>query len=149
MNRSLQTVNDILQLKGHSIWSVAPDTTVYEALQLMSDKGIGAVVVLEGDQVVGMMSERDYARKVILKGKASRDTPVREIMSTRVYTVLPETTCTECMALMTEKRVRHLPVLDGGQLKGVVSIGDIVKAIISEQQFVIERHRQMWEYAQP
>jgi CBS domain-containing protein len=152
MNRSLRTADDILKLKGRDIWSVAPDTTVFEALQLMADKGIGAVVVKEDGRLVGVMSERDYARKVILKGKASRDIPVREIMSKRVVTVYPDTLCTECMALMTEKRVRHLPVVDseaGGKLVGLISIGDVVKAVISEQQYVIERQRQMWEYDQP
>jgi CBS domain-containing protein len=152
MNRSLRTADDILKLKGHEVWSVAPDTTVFEALQLMADKGIGAVVVKEDGRLVGVMSERDYARKVILKGKASRDIPVREIMTERVVTVFPDTLCTECMALMTEKRVRHLPVVDreaGGKLVGLISIGDVIKAVISEQQYVIERQRQMWEYDQP
>lgn len=152
MNRSLRTANDILKLKGHEVWSVAPDTTVFEALQLMADKGIGAVVVLEDGKLVGVMSERDYARKVILKGKASRDIPVREIMTERVVIVYPDTLCAECMALMTEKRIRHLPVVDSEdrrRLVGVISIGDVVKAVISEQQYVIERQRQMWEYAQP
>jgi CBS domain-containing protein len=149
MNRSLRTADDILKLKGREIWSVAPDTTVFEALQLMADKGIGAVVVKEDGKLVGVMSERDYARKVILKGKASRDISVREIMTERVVTVYPDTLCTECMALMTEKRVRHLPVVETGKLVGLISIGDVIKAVISEQQYVIERQRQMWEYNQP
>jgi CBS domain-containing protein/ketosteroid isomerase-like protein len=149
MNRSLRTADDILKLKGREIWSVAPDTTVFEALQLMADKGIGAVVVKEDGRLVGVMSERDYARKVILKGKASRDIPVREIMTERVVTVYPDTLCTECMALMTEKHIRHLPVVETGKLVGLISIGDVVKAVISEQQYVIERQRQMWEYNQP
>jgi CBS domain-containing protein len=149
MNRALRTVNDILQLKGHEIWSVAPDATVYDALQLMADKGIGAVVVLEDGKLVGVMSERDYARNVILKGRASKDTLVRAIMTDRVITVFPNASMDECMALMTQKHVRHLPVIDQDKLVGLVSIGDVVKAIISEQQFVIEHHRNMWEYAQP
>jgi CBS domain-containing protein len=115
----------------------------------MADKGIGAVVVLEDGKLVGVMSERDYARKVILKGKASRETPVREIMTEKVITVYPDTLCTECMELMTDKRIRHLPVLDQDKLVGLISIGDVVKAIISEQLYVIERQRQMWEYDQP
>jgi CBS domain-containing protein len=149
VNRSLRTVSDILKLKGHETWSVTPEMTVFEALQLMADKGIGAVVVMDDGKLVGVMSERDYARKVILKGKASRDIPVREIMTEKVVTVYPDTLCTECMAVMTEKHIRHLPVVEMGKLVGVVSIGDVVKAIISEQQYVIERQHQMWEYAQP
>jgi CBS domain-containing protein len=149
MNRALRSVNDILQLKGNQVWSVTPDTTVFDALRLMADHGIGAVVVLDDGKLVGVMSERDYARKVILQGKASKDIAVREIMSERVVTVYPNTACSECMALMTEKHIRHLPVMDQGKLVGLISIGDVVKAIISEQQFVIERQHQMWEYAQP
>jgi CBS domain-containing protein len=149
MNRALRTVNDILQVKGHKVWSVKPDDTVYEALQLMADQGIGAVVVLDGDKLVGVMSERDYARKVILVGKASRETLVREIMTEKVITVFPNTSVDECMAIMTQRRIRHLPVMDQGKPVGLVSIGDVVKAIISEQQFVIEHYRTMWEYAQP
>lgn len=149
MSRALRTVNDILQLKGHEIWSVTPDMTVYDALDLMANKGIGAVVVLEDGKLVGVMSERDYARNVILKGRASKDTPVRAIMTEKVITVFPNTTVDECMALMTQKHVRHLPVIDQDKLVGLVSIGDVVKAIISEQQFVIEHYRTMWEYAQP
>ncbi len=149
MNRALRTVNDILQLKGYGVSSVSPDATVYDALQLMADKGIGAVVVLEDGKLVGVMSERDYARNVILKGRASKDTPVRAIMTDKIITVFPNASVDECMALMTQKHVRHLPVIDQDKLVGLVSIGDVVKAIISEQQFVIEHHRNMWEYAQP
>lgn len=135
----MKTVGDLLQGKGGQIWSVGPDTTVYEALSLMADKGIGAVVVLEGRQVVGVLSERDYARQVVLKGKTSKETAVREIMTTRVIYVRPEQTIEDCMALMTDKRVRHLPVLAGTELRGVISIGDVVKAVISEKQFIIEQ----------
>lgn len=149
MNRAQRTVADILEVKGHEVWTVAPDATVYEALQIMADKGIGAVVVLDGDKLVGIMSERDYARKVILLGKASRETSVREIMTDKVVAVFPNTSVDECMAIMTQRRIRHLPVVDQGKLVGLVSIGDVVKAIISEQQFVIEHYRTMWEYAQP
>lgn len=135
----MQTVRDLLGKKGGEIWSVAPSSTVYEALQLMADKNIGAVLVREGDRMLGILSERDYAREVILKGKASKDTPVREIMTTRVVCVVPERTVEDCMALMTDKRIRHLPVLDGANLIGVLSIGDVVKAVISEKQFLIEQ----------
>lgn len=149
MNRAQRTVADILEVKGHEVWTVAPDATVYEALQIMADKGIGAVVVLDGDRLAGIMSERDYARKVILLGKASRETTVREIMTDKVVAVFPHTSVDECMAIMTQRRIRHLPVVDQGKLVGLISIGDVVKAIISEQQFVIEHYRTMWEYAQP
>ncbi len=149
MSRALRTVNDILLEKGNQVWTITPDATVYEALQLMADKGIGAVVVLEGERLVGVMSGRDYARNVILKGRSSKDTPVRAIMTDKVITVFPNTTVDECMALMTQKHVRHLPVMDQGKLAGLISIGDVVKAIISEQKFVIEHYRTMWEYAQP
>lgn len=149
MNRSLRTVEDILKVKGRQVWSVTPDMTVFEALELMAKHEIGAVVVLEDERIVGMMSERDYARKVILKGRASRDTPVRSIMTEKVITVLPTTTVEECMNLMTTHRVRHLPVVDMGKLVGLVSIGDVVKAIISEQEYVIERYRTLRDYAEP
>ncbi len=149
MNRSLRTVEDILKVKGRHVWSVTPDTTVFEALELMAKHEIGAVVVLEDERVVGVMSERDYARKVILKGRASKDTLVRSIMTEKVTTVQPTTTIEECMALMTNQRIRHLPVVDQGKLVGLVSIGDVVKAIISEQQYVIERYRTLREYAEP
>lgn len=149
MSSAMKTVRDILQVKGADVWTVAPDDTVYHALELMADKGIGAVVVLGEGRLVGVLSERDYARKVILKDRSSRETPVRAIMSERVVTVSPGTLVEQCMDLMTEKRIRHLPVVDEGRLVGLVSIGDVVKAIIAEQQYVIERHRTMWEYAQP
>lgn len=133
------TVRELLAKKGSQVWSVSPDATVYEALQLMAEQNVGAVLVLAGEQLAGILSERDYARQVILKGKASRDTPVREIMTTRVVTVSPERTIEECMALMTDRRIRHLPVTGGGALLGVLSIGDVVKAVISEKQFLIEQ----------
>lgn len=135
----MKTAGDLLQLKGREIWSVAPDTTVYQALSLMAEKGIGAVVVLEAGVLAGVLSERDYARQVVLKGKTSKETAVREIMTTRVVHVRPEQTIEECMVLMTDKRIRHLPVLAGTELIGVVSIGDVVKAVISEKQFIIEQ----------
>jgi CBS domain-containing protein len=135
----MSTVREILRDKGCDVWSIAPDATVYEALQRMADKNIGAMLVFDACNLVGILSERDYARKVILHGKSSRDTLVREIMTERVVYVRPEQTAEECMALMTEKRVRHLPVLEGDRVVGVVSIGDVVKSIISEQEFMIDQ----------
>jgi CBS domain-containing protein len=135
----MKTVTELLRRKGHAILSVSPDVPVFEALTVMAEKNVGALLVLEGDRLVGILSERDYARKVILKGKSSREIPVREIMSSHVLYVRPEQTIEDCMALMTDKRVRHLPVFEGEKLVGVVSIGDVVKAIIAEQSFVIEQ----------
>ncbi len=135
----MESVNQVLQTKGHEIWSVTPEILVFDALKLMADKNVGALLVLEGDKLVGIFSERDYARKVILRGKASTDTPVREIMSLQVFYVRPEQTIEECMALMTDRRIRHLPVLENDNVVGVISIGDVVKAIISEQEFTIKQ----------
>jgi CBS domain-containing protein len=136
----MKTVKHLLRTKGHDVLSVAPDTAVFEALRLMAEKNVGAVLVLESERLVGIFSERDYARKVILKGKSSKETLVREIMSSHVLYVRPEQTIENCMALMTGKRVRHLPVLDDEQrVVGVISIGDVVKDIISEQEFMIEQ----------
>jgi CBS domain-containing protein len=133
------TVDQILQRKGNEVWSVSPDTLVYRALQLMQDKGVGAVTVVdEQGKLVGIVSERDYARKVILEGKSSKETESKEIMTKDLYVVTPTTTVDECISLMTEKRMRHLPVLDKGKLVGLVSIGDVVKAIIKEQRIEIE-----------
>ena len=134
----MKTIGQLLTIKGRAVWTIAPDATVYEALTLMAEKEIGALVVVQAGQVVGILSERDYARKVILKGKFSKDTLVKEIMSSPVIATRPEQTVAECMALMTDKRVRHLPVLEGDQLVGLVSIGDLVKSIISDQEFLIE-----------
>jgi CBS domain-containing protein len=130
---------DILRTKGHRVWSIAPDATVYEALTMMAEKNVGAVLVMEGNRLVGILSERDYARKIALHGKTSKDTLVREIMTERVMYVRPEQTAEECMALMTDKRVRHLPVMEGDEVIGIISIGDVVKSIISEQEFMIEQ----------
>ncbi len=135
----MESVNQVLQTKGHEIWSVTPEILVFDALKLIADKNVGALLVLEGDKLVGIFSERDYARKVILRGKASTDTPVREIMSLQVFYVRPEQTIEECMALMTDRRIRHLPVLENDNVVGVISIGDVVKAIISEQEFTIKQ----------
>lgn len=135
----MKTVKQILQEKGHSIWSITPDTLVYDALKLMAEKEVGALLVLEGRRLVGIISERDYARKGILKGKSSLDTPVKEIMTQKVIYVRPEQTVEECMALVTEKHIRHLPVLEGDELIGVVSIGDLVKADIEAKVFMIKQ----------
>lgn len=135
----MKTVEQVLEAKRQSPLSVTPDTSVYDAVKLMSDKDIGALLVLEGDSLVGIFSERDYARKVILFGKSSRETLVREIMTDKLVCVRPAATINECMAIMTEKRIRHLPVLDGARVLGVISIGDAVKETIAEQQMVIEQ----------
>ncbi len=139
----MATVAHLLQVKGSTVWSIAPDATVYDALKLLAEKDIGALVVMEGVKVVGILSERDYARKVVLKGRFSKDTLVKEIMTEAVYYVRPEQSIEDCMALMTTKHVRHLPVLQKDQLVGVISIGDVVKAVISEKEYLI---RQLEEY---
>ena len=135
----MKTVRELLRNKGDQVYSLGPEATVYEALTLMAEKDVGALLVLDSGQLVGILSERDYARKIVLKGKTSRETPVREIMTEKVVWVRPDQTIEECMALMTNKRIRHLPVLEGGRLLGVISIGDVVKDIISEQEFMIEQ----------
>jgi CBS domain-containing protein len=135
----MKTVRDVLKGKGAQVWSVAPDLTVYDTLKLMAEKEIGAVLVMDGGRLVGIFSERDYARQVILKGKTSKDTPVREVMTARVVFVRPDQSIEECMALMTDKRIRHLPVMENNVLAGVLSIGDVVKAVISEKEFIIEQ----------
>jgi|SRR5215831_13467187 CBS domain-containing protein len=130
---------DLLEDKGREIWSIHPDATVYEAIDQMSQKGVGALLVMEGRQLVGIVSERDYARKVILKGKASHETQVREIMSNPVICVHPELSIQQTMTLMTEKRVRHLPVMVEESVVGVISIGDVVRSIIEEKEFYIQQ----------
>ncbi len=133
------TVKDMLDQKGHKAWTIGPDAKVFEALELMAKKGIGALIVVDkDDEVIGILSERDYARKIILMGRQSQDTPVRDIMTREVYGVHMETTADECMALMTDKHFRHLPVCKDGKLAGVISIGDVVKAIMTEQKVTIE-----------
>jgi CBS domain-containing protein len=132
------TVKQILDEKGYQVWTVPPETKVFDALKLMADKGIGALIVFEKGDVVGIISERDYARKIVLLGRHSQDTPVRDIMSTHIYGVHFDTTAEECMALMTDKHIRHLPVCKGEKLAGIVSIGDVVKAIITHQKVTIE-----------
>ena len=135
----MKTVRDILKVKGTGVWCVEPDATVFDALQRMAEKEVGALVVMQGAQVVGLISERDYARKIILHGRASPTTLVREIMTSHVVYTHIEQSIEECMALMTEKRIRHLPVMAEGKLVGVISIGDLVKSIIADQQFIIEQ----------
>ena len=132
------TVRHILQKKGHDVLSINPDATVYQALEQMVAQDVGALLVVNEGRFVGIFTERDYARKVILKGKASRQTLVREIMSEHPVVVTPDTTIDQCMALMTDKYIRHLPVMDKQQLVGLVSIGDIVKCMIDEQKCIIE-----------
>jgi CBS domain-containing protein len=133
------SINEILEHKGSAVWTVSPDATVFEAIQLMSEKNIGALLVTERDRLIGIMSERDYTRKVALKGKTSKELKVREIISGNVVSATPAHTIEECMRLMTENRVRHLPVLDGDRLAGVVSIGDLVNWIISAQSTTIRQ----------
>lgn len=135
----MKTVQLILRHKGSMVWSVTPETMVYEALKLLAEKDVGALLVLEGGRLVGIISERDYARKVVLKGKSALDTPVKEIMTGRVMCVRPDQTVEECMALVTEKRIRHLPVIVDDEVVGVVSIGDLVKATIDEKDFLIKQ----------
>ena len=138
----MTTVNQMLKRKGHSVWSAALNASVYEALETMAEKHVGALVVLRDGKLAGIFSERDYARKIILKEKSSKDTRVHEIMTQKVYYVKRDQTVEDCMALMTEKRIRHLPVVDGDQVVVLISIGDVVKSITSEQKFMIEQLEQ-------
>ncbi|MBM3838291.1 MAG: CBS domain-containing protein [Verrucomicrobia bacterium] len=133
------TIDSILKQKSGPLWSVSPDTTVFDTIQLMADKNIGAVLVKAGEKLVGIMSERDYTRKVAIKGKSSKETRVKEIISTPVVTVTPNHTVEECMRLMTENRIRHLPVLEGEKTIGVISIGDLVNWVISAQSVAIKQ----------
>jgi CBS domain-containing protein len=135
----MSTVAQLLEAKNPEIWSIAPDASVFEAIELMAEKSIGAVLVVENGKLAGIMSERDYARKVILKKRSSRETPVKDIMTEKLICVSPEHTIDECMALMTEKKIRHLPVLDGKKLTGVISIGDVVRSIILDREYTIQQ----------
>ena len=135
----MNTVRQLLEGKTTRLLSISPDASVFEALQLMAAKDVGALVVLDGERLAGIFSERDYARKVVLVGKFSKETAVREIMTAKVLCVRPEQTVDQCMALMTEHRIRHLPVLDGSKVIGVISIGDVVKELLSEQQVIISQ----------
>jgi len=135
----MKTLKQLLEAKGGNVYSITPDARVFDALKLMADKSVGALIVMEGGGIAGVISERDYARKVILHGKSSHDLQVRDIMTAKVITVHPGQTVEECMAMMTEKRIRHLPVTEGERLIGVLSIGDLVKEVIAEQQQTIEQ----------
>lgn len=138
----MRSVQQLLEEKSHKLLSIAPSASVLDALKLMAEKDVGALVVLDGEKLVGIFSERDYARKVILFGKASKDTAVSDIMTSRVVCVRPEQTAEECMSVMTAKRVRHLPVLVEKKVIGVISIGDVVRAMLSDQQQTIEQLEQ-------
>ena len=136
----MKTVADVLKSKAHqAVHTITPGAMVFDALKLMADKNIGALLVMEGESIAGIITERDYARKIVLMSRSSKETPVREIMTSAVMYVRPGQTTEECMVLMTENRLRHLPVVDGNSLLGLVSIGDLVKSIISEQKFTIEQ----------
>ena len=138
----MKTVRDVLQAKGPVVWSVDANTTVFDALAMMADKEVGALVVKENDKLVGIFTERDYARKIILAGRSSRDTPVSKAMTSKVVCVTPDRPVEECLTLMTDMRARHLPVKVGEDLVGIVSIGDLVKAIIADQRMLIDQLQQ-------
>ena len=138
----MTTLKMLLKGKGNDVWSVHPDDTVLDAIKMLAEKDIGALIVIKDDKPVGIFTERDYARNVYLKGKSSLDTAVRDVMVAPVICVKPDQTVDECMALMTAKRFRHLPIMDGDELVGMVSIGDLVKSVIAEQQFTIEQMEQ-------
>jgi CBS domain-containing protein len=135
----MRSVKDILEEKGTQVYAVSPDARVYEALQIMADKNVGALMIMEGDTVAGLISERDYARKIILKGKFSKDVPVHEIMTVEIVRIGPDDDIEYCMELMTDKRVRYLPVFENDRLIGIISIGDIVKAIVEHKEKIIEQ----------
>lgn len=135
----MTTVQRLLQSKGNAVWSISPDASVFEAVQLMAEKRVGALMVVDRNELVGVISERDYAREIVLKDRVSRDTPVRAIMTHRVLYVRPQQTLEECMALMTDKNLRHLPVLENGRLVGVISMRDVIKDLIAEKEFLIEQ----------
>ena len=133
----MTTIAQLLNAKGNQIWSVEPKATIFEALEVMSEKEIGALLVMEDGKLTGIFSERDYARKVILKGKSSKETPVGELMTKKVFYIDPQKTINDCMAMMTAKRIRHVPVIEDNKVMGVVTIGDVVNQIISEQEVTI------------
>jgi CBS domain-containing protein len=135
----MKTVKDLLKEKGSEVWSIGPDALVYDAIKLMAEKNVGALVVKDGEHLIGVISERDYARKIILAGRRSRETPVRDAMTSRVLFAAPSETVEECMAVMTAKHFRHLPVVENDQLLGLISMGDMVKSVIAEQQFTIQQ----------
>jgi CBS domain-containing protein len=142
MQKTTRTVDQVLARKPQRLLSVAPDASVFEALTLLARHDVGALVVMDGERLVGIFSERDYARQVVLQGKTSRETPVRDIMTQKVVCVRPDQNLQDCMVLMTERRIRHLPVLDHKKVVGVISIGDVVKEVIAEQQLMIEQLEQ-------
>jgi CBS domain-containing protein len=135
----MATVRLLLEKKGHDVWSVPPDATVYDALRLLDERDIGALLVIRGEELVGILSERDYARKVALKGKTSMKTPVSEIMTEKVVVIEPDRAIEQALAIMTERRLRHLPVVEDNVVIGLVSIGDLVKEIIADKEFIIEQ----------
>jgi CBS domain-containing protein len=135
----MRTVRQLLEAKSHSTHSIQPDAPVLDALRVMAEHGIGAVLVMEGPTLVGILSERDYARKVVLHGRSSADTPVRDIMSSEVFTTTPNDTVEHCMQLVTNRRIRHLPVIENGSVVGIISIGDLVKAVIEDQQVALDQ----------
>lgn len=134
----MKSVRQILNNKGRTVWSISPNASVYSCIELMSEKGVGALAVTDNDRLVGIISERDYARKVILKGKASKQTPISEVMTTDVVTAAESMSVEDAMALMTERHIRHLPIVESGKLTGMISIGDLVKARLQDQQHMIE-----------
>ena len=138
----MDTVHKLLDTKGRDVWSIALDASVFDAIELMAEKGCGALLVMQGRELVGIISERDYARKVILAGRSSKSTRVRDIMSSPVVTADPSHKVEQCLSMMTDKRIRHLPIMDGSKVVGMVSIGDLVKAIIAEQKFLIAQLEQ-------
>jgi len=134
----MTTVRRLLQIKGHTVWTAGPDDTIQTVLQIFADHNIGALPVVDGGMLVGIVSERDYVRKLCLQGKANLELPVREFMTEKVFFVRPDQTIEDCMALMTDKHIRHLPVLDDSRLIGIISIGDVVKEVISDREFIIQ-----------
>jgi CBS domain-containing protein len=138
----MKTVRNLLNFKGDQVWTTTPEMPVIEALKLMGEKEIGALVILEDDQVVGIFTERDYARKLILQGRASKNTRVKDVMSSPVISVKPQQSLLECMSLMTKQRIRYLPVMEQGQLKGILSIGDVLHAVIDDQENELQRMEQ-------
>jgi CBS domain-containing protein len=134
----MERVRSILGRKGPAVWALAPDDTVYRAIEMMNERGVGALLVVDGNELVGVISERDYARKVFLQGRSSKETPVRDIMSSPVITVTPDHRVDECLRIMTDHHIRHLPVFDSGTLAGVVSIGDLVSSVMAAQAEAIE-----------
>jgi CBS domain-containing protein len=135
----MEIISQILDTKGTQVYSVTPDTTVYDALMLMAEKNIGAVLVLDGENLCGIMSERDYARKIALKGKFSKEVPVKEIMSSEVICIGPEQTILNTKALMIKKRIRHIPIVENEKIVGIISIGDVVNAVLDENSFMIDQ----------